>query len=155
MSNRVLSMQPNMILLPVLVQVLLTLLVYVALAVAKARALAGMARAELAAGNIERARQMLAMAPPEVASDPAILAARSAIDLAELTQDIGETAELQARLDRLAARLEVDPEHVVSQFEALVEHDSEGLQAGARKHADVRRHGAELLEGERAVELHR
>ena len=32
-------MQPNMILLPVLVQVLLTLLVYVALAVAKARAL--------------------------------------------------------------------------------------------------------------------
>ncbi|HSF95044.1 MAG TPA: thioredoxin [Thermohalobaculum sp.] len=66
---------------------------------ANARALGGMARAELAAGNVERAKQMLAMAPPEIADDPAIAAARSAVELAELTKDTGETAELEARLE--------------------------------------------------------
>jgi len=66
---------------------------------ANARALGGMARAELAAGNLDRAKQMLEMAPPEVAEDPAIAAARSAIELAEQTQDAGEEAELKARLD--------------------------------------------------------
>ena len=66
---------------------------------ANARALGGMARAELAAGNIDRAKQMLDMAPPEVAKDPAIAAARALIDLAEQTQDTGEAAVLRARLD--------------------------------------------------------
>jgi len=62
------------------------------------RALGGMARAELAAGNADRARQVLEMAPPEVANDPAIAAARAEIELAEATRDTGEEAELSARL---------------------------------------------------------
>ena len=66
---------------------------------ANARALGGMARAELAAGNLDRAKQMLDMAPPEVANDPAITAARALIDLTEQTQDTGEAAGLRARLD--------------------------------------------------------
>ncbi|MHA1529020.1 MAG: thioredoxin [Alphaproteobacteria bacterium] len=66
---------------------------------ANARALGGLARAELAVGNIERARQTLEMAPPEIADDAAIVAARSAIDLAEQTQDTGEEAEFKVRLE--------------------------------------------------------
>ena len=66
---------------------------------ANARALGGLARVELAVGDIARARQTLEMAPPEIADDPAIVAARSAIELAEQTQDTGEEAELKARLE--------------------------------------------------------
>ena len=66
---------------------------------ANARALGGLARAELAVGDIARARQTLDMAPPEIAADPAIIAARSAIELAEQTQDTGEEADLKARLE--------------------------------------------------------
>ena len=64
-----------------------------------ARALAGLARSELAAGGIEQAKQTLASAPAEIAEDPAIAAARAAIELAEQTQDTGEVAELRARLE--------------------------------------------------------
>jgi putative thioredoxin len=66
---------------------------------ANARALGGLARAELAVGDIARAGQTLDMAPPEIAADPAIIAARSAIELAEQTQDTGEEADLRARLE--------------------------------------------------------
>ncbi len=66
---------------------------------ANARALSGLARAELAVGDIARARQTLEMAPPEIAGDPAIAAARAAIELAEQTQETGEEAELKARLE--------------------------------------------------------
>ncbi len=63
-----------------------------------ARALAGLARAELAVGNVERARQLLDGAPTEIAEDPALAAARAAVELAEATRETGEEAELKARL---------------------------------------------------------
>jgi len=66
---------------------------------ANARALGGLALSLLGAGDIERARQTLEMAPPEIASEPAITAARAAVELAEQTQDTGEEAELKARLE--------------------------------------------------------
>ena len=64
-----------------------------------ARALGGLARAHLAAGELDLAREALAGAPDEIADDPAIVAARSALELAEQTQETGEVAELNARLD--------------------------------------------------------
>jgi len=64
-----------------------------------ARAIAGMARAELAVGNVEQARRTLDSAPAEVASDPAITAAWSALELAEQTQETGEAAELRTRVE--------------------------------------------------------
>ena len=64
-----------------------------------ARALGGLARAHLASGEIEAAKQTLAAVPPALANDPAIAAARSAIDLTEQTRDTGEAAELTARLE--------------------------------------------------------
>ena len=66
---------------------------------ASPRALGGLARAELAVGDIARARQTLAMAPPEIAGDPAIVAAAAAIELAEQTKDTGEEGDLKARLE--------------------------------------------------------
>jgi putative thioredoxin len=66
---------------------------------ANPRALGGLARAALAVGDIARARQTLEMAPPEIAGDAAIVAARSAIELAEQTKDTGEEADLEARLE--------------------------------------------------------
>ena len=46
-------------------------------------AIAGLARAHLALGEIERAREILALAPAGKENDPAILAARAQIELAE------------------------------------------------------------------------
>jgi putative thioredoxin len=66
---------------------------------ANARALAGLAQSLLAAGDIERAKQTVEMAPPEIADDPAITAVRAAIELAEQTQETGEESELKARLE--------------------------------------------------------
>ena len=66
---------------------------------ANARALAGLAQSLLAVGDIERARQTLEMAPPEIADDPAITTVRAAIELTEQTQETGEEAELKARLE--------------------------------------------------------
>jgi putative thioredoxin len=39
------------------------------------------------------------MAPPEIAGDPAIVAAAAAIELAEQTREAGEEADLKARLE--------------------------------------------------------
>ncbi len=66
---------------------------------ANARAIAGLARAELSVGEIERARRSLDMAPPEAAKHPAIAAARSAIEIAEQTRNTGEAGALQARVE--------------------------------------------------------
>lgn len=65
---------------------------------ANGRALGGLARAELAAGNVAQAKQILAGAVPEIENDPAVVAARSAVELVEQTQETGEEAELNARL---------------------------------------------------------
>jgi len=65
---------------------------------ANGRALGGLAQAELAAGNVAQAKQLLAGAVPEIENDPAVVAARSAVELAEQTQETGEEAELNARL---------------------------------------------------------
>ena len=64
-----------------------------------ARAIAGLARAYAAAGQLEQAKATLDGAPDEVAGDQAIAAARAQIELAELAADAGETAELRAKLD--------------------------------------------------------
>ena len=50
---------------------------------ANVAAIAGLARAHLALGEVERAREILALAPAGKASDPAILAAKAQIELAE------------------------------------------------------------------------
>lgn len=65
-----------------------------------ARAMGGMIRATLASGDLDRAKALLASVSAAMAEDQAIAAARAAIDLAEQTQDAGETTELRARLEQ-------------------------------------------------------
>ena len=59
--------------------------------------LAGLARAQLAAGRIEDARTTLAAVPEKAEKGPAVARARSALALAEAAP-AGETAELEQRL---------------------------------------------------------
>ncbi len=70
---------------------------------AEVRAISGLARCYAAGGDMDRARQALSMAPPEKADDPAIIAAKTAIDLAE------EGAKAKAALASNRAALEADP----------------------------------------------
>ena len=63
------------------------------------RAMGGLIRATLAAGDIEQAKAMLAQVPAEKSDDPAIAKARAEIELAEQAADAGETGELKARLE--------------------------------------------------------
>lgn len=64
-----------------------------------ARAMGGMIRAALATGQIDQARTMLEGTPEKLQNDPAIAAARSAIELAEMAAGAGELGELNARLE--------------------------------------------------------
>ena len=63
-------------------------------------ALAGLARAHLALGEIERAREILALAPKGKENDPAIAAARAQIELAEASAGAGEAGALRAAVER-------------------------------------------------------
>ena len=63
------------------------------------RAMGGMIRAMLVAGETDQAKAMLEQVPASIAEDPAIAAARAAIELADQAQDAGETGELRAALD--------------------------------------------------------
>jgi putative thioredoxin len=112
---------------------------------ANARALAGLARAHLVAGNIDQARQTLAMAAPEIAGDPAIVAARAAIELAEMIRDTGDAAPLMARLDAnpddhqarydlaLALLAVNDPDGAVEALLELFRRDQEWNDGAAKK----------------------
>ncbi len=64
-----------------------------------ARAMGGLIRATLASGDAERAQALLDAVPEAIAADPAIAAARGAVELAEQTKDAGEAAELRAKLE--------------------------------------------------------
>lgn len=63
-----------------------------------AAALAGLARVELDAGNLEGARGVLAQVPDAKRNDPAIASVVAAIELAEKSASLGDTAELDAKL---------------------------------------------------------
>lgn len=63
-------------------------------------ALSGLARAHLALGEIEQARGILNLTPKGKENDPAILAARAQIELAEASADAGEAGELAASVAR-------------------------------------------------------
>jgi putative thioredoxin len=51
-------------------------------------------------GDIVQAKAILDLAPPDKAKDPAIVAARAQVELAEASADAGEAGELRARVER-------------------------------------------------------
>jgi putative thioredoxin len=89
-----------------------------------AHAIAGMARCQLEAGSLEQAKAVLAAVPAAKANDPAVAAARAAIEVAEQAASLGPLAELE---QKIAA----DPKDFQSRFDLAV-----GLAAkGRRKEA--------------------
>ena len=63
-----------------------------------AAALAGLARTYVQTGNIEQAKQTLAMVPEAKRNDAAVAAARAALDVAEQAQSVGPIAELEKKV---------------------------------------------------------
>jgi len=66
-----------------------------------ARAIAGLCQCLIDSGDHAEARQMLDGLEGKLATDPAVMSARAALDLAEQSADVGDgdTAALRARLD--------------------------------------------------------
>ena len=64
-----------------------------------ARAMGGMIRATLTAGDTDKARALLDAVPASIAEDATIAAARAAVDLAGQAAEAGETAELRAKVE--------------------------------------------------------
>ncbi len=74
------------------------------------RAIAGMARIALGAGDVENAQEILAMAPPERTNDPEIAGVRAAIELAGNAANVGDN-------DELGATVAADPNDLQARFE--------------------------------------
>jgi putative thioredoxin len=108
-------------------------------------ALAGLARAYLATGAADQAKQTLALVPETKRNDPAVAAARAAIDLAEQAKSLGPINELeqkvaanpldhQARFDlALALNGKDQREKAVDQLIEIVRRDRQWNEDGARK----------------------
>jgi putative thioredoxin len=89
------------------------------------RALAGMVRVALAAGDLEAARKVLDTVPSELQTDPLVVAVRSAVELAEAAAGAqGETAALEARL-------ETDPDDHAARFDLALAQLAAGDAAAA------------------------
>jgi len=109
-------------------------------------ALAGLARALVARGELDQAREVLGRVPKESANHAEITAARSALDLAEQAQKaMGSTGKLQARLqqdpDDHEARFELatalfgagERETAIDELLMLFKRDREWNEQAARK----------------------
>jgi len=108
-------------------------------------ALGGLARAYLKTGATEQAKQTLAMVPEAKHNDPAVAAARAALDLAEQAKSVGPIAELeqkvaanpldyQARFDlAVALNSKNRRQEAVDQLIEIVRRDRKWNDDGARK----------------------
>ncbi len=70
----------------------------------------GLARALVAAGDLEGARDLLARLPPSSARDKAVVAAQAALDVADQATGLGDLADL-------AARVQADPNDHQARFD--------------------------------------
>ncbi|MBL8568071.1 MAG: thioredoxin [Phreatobacter sp.] len=61
-------------------------------------ALAGLARCAVATGDLEQARGLIREVPANKQNDPAVAAARAALELAEKTADLGPITELEEKV---------------------------------------------------------
>jgi putative thioredoxin len=90
-------------------------------------ALAGLARSHIGAGNIAQARRTLDLVPDAKHSDPAYLAAKAAIDLAEQASNVGPIAELEAKVA-------ANPADHQARFDLAVALNAQGNREGATDH---------------------
>ena len=94
---------------------------------ANVRALGGLARAHVAAGNLEPARQTLSLVPKGKENDPALSAARAALELADQAAKVGDVSVLEAKLAANAA------DHQ-ARFDLAVALNAKGERAKALDH---------------------
>ncbi|MGR7995892.1 MULTISPECIES: thioredoxin family protein [unclassified Xanthobacter] len=90
-------------------------------------ALSGLVRSQVAAGALEQAKAILASVPAEKQNDPAISAARAAVDLAEQAAALGDLATLEAKVD-------VDPADHQSRFDLALALNGRGRREEALIH---------------------
>jgi putative thioredoxin len=108
-------------------------------------ALGALAEIQVGLGDIEAARNVLAMAPAGKVNDPALAKARAAIEIAEQASALGEVQELmnrveanpadhQARFDlALALNAKGQRDEAIDQLVAIVRRDRTWNEDGARK----------------------
>lgn len=87
----------------------------------------GLARAFLRLDELEQAKAILADIPAAKESDPAVAAIRAEIALAEQAADLGDTAELAARID-------ADPADHEARFQLALALNARGRQREALDH---------------------
>lgn len=90
-------------------------------------ALAGLVRCHVAAGNLEPARQTLALIPKAKEGDPAVSAARAALELADQAKNVGDTASLEAKVS-------ASPLDHQSRFDLAVALNAKGKRREALEH---------------------
>ena len=90
-------------------------------------ALAGLARAYVATGALEQAKQTLALVPEAKRNDAAVAAARSALDVAEQAKSVGPVGELE---QKVAA----NPLDHQARFDLAVALNAAGKRAEAADH---------------------
>ncbi|MFY0611684.1 MAG: thioredoxin [Hyphomicrobiaceae bacterium] len=108
-------------------------------------ALAGLAQCYLKSGDVERARQTIALVPPDKSTDPAVSSVHAALDLADRAANSVDTSALEARLANdpadHEARLELavakagngDKERAVDELIELFRRDRNWNDEAARK----------------------
>src|SRR5204863_6395789 len=108
-------------------------------------ALAGLARSYVLTGAVDQAKQTLALVPEAKRNDPAVAAARAALEVAEQAKSVGPLGELeqkvaadprdhQARFDlALALSAKGDRGQAAEQLIAIVKRDRKWNEDGARK----------------------
>ncbi|MBO6677404.1 thioredoxin [Parvibaculum sp.] len=104
-----------------------------------------LARCYIKAGDLDRARQTLALVRPDGRNDPDFTAAEAALSLAEKADDLGDIGELQAKVEAnpkdhqarfdlaLALNARGDREGAVDQLLISVEYDRNWNDQAARK----------------------
>lgn len=104
-----------------------------------------LARCYIQAGDLERAKQTLALVRPDGRNDPDFAAAEAALSLAEKADDLGDVAELQAKVEAnpkdhqarfdlaLALNARGDREGAVDQLLISIEYDRNWNDQAARK----------------------
>jgi putative thioredoxin len=65
-----------------------------------AGAIAGLARCQIAVGDLENAQATLALVPPAKAADPEVLSAKAALDMALNPVDVSEIGTLKAQIEK-------------------------------------------------------
>ena len=65
-----------------------------------AGAIAGLARCQIAVGDLENAQATLALVPPARAADPEVLSAKAALDMALNPVDVSEMGTLKAQIEK-------------------------------------------------------